>query len=73
MLTYSIDTEYVADNGKIFRWVNGERELYADLGESKCINYITPIGDRLFCVVRPNNTGVEYYYVVDGVANKVSR
>ncbi len=73
MLTYSIDTEYVADNGKIFRWVNGERELYADLGESKCINYITPIGDRLFCVVRPNNTGVEYYYVVDGVANKVSK
>ena len=71
--TYSADTEFVADNGKIFRWVNGERELYADLGESKCINNITPIGDRLFVLVKPNNHGTEFYYVVDGAANKVSK
>ncbi len=71
--TYSIETEYPPDNGKIFRWVDGTPEVYVDFGERNCIYTVIALEDRLLVVVQPNNHGSEYYYVIDGVANKVPR
>ncbi len=71
--TYSIETEYPPDNGKIFRWVDGTPEVYVDFGERNCIYTVIALEDRLLVVVQPNNHGCEYYYVIDGVANKVPR
>jgi prepilin-type processing-associated H-X9-DG protein len=71
--TYSVDTESPSDNGKIFKWVGGKPEVYVDFGAANCIYSVTPFEDRLLVVVKPNNHGSEYYYVIDGVANKVPR
>ena len=71
--TYSVDTEYPPDNGMLFKWVDGKPEVYVDLGKSNCISFVTPFEDRLLVVIEPNKHGCEYYYVVDGAANKVPR